>query len=352
MPSKNLFVVIPVHNASRWIEKALDSIFNQTYLNLTVVCVDDHSSDNSLAILNEFKLRHKNLVILQNTSSQNGVSYARNLGIAYAISFSGYVCFLDSDDYISDINCFKRAVDILEKENSDIVFYEFTRFWEKEGQIIKTLQFKENNLSKITLNIKDYKYFWYPTNGLTIDDTFVTDYVHGAVWRSIFKIEIIRQNNIFFDEKMHFAEDQIFMLHYLSKAKNASLIKRSFVMYRGWTKDHIYASNCESQLYLLKKQLDILERNNFYTLKQKRELCAFLKIQTYFAIANEEYRYNKKHANVLMKSYNKQHKIQRLLSLRGFIYKNRLEKNKKKTIFYLMSKFHLFWLISKLYKFK
>lgn len=50
-------VVIPVYNAEKYLREALDSIINQTYINLEIVCVDDGSTDSSFQILEEYKIR-------------------------------------------------------------------------------------------------------------------------------------------------------------------------------------------------------------------------------------------------------------------------------------------------------
>lgn len=83
----------------------------------------------------------------------------------------------------------------MELDESDICFYEFTRFWEKE-QTIKTLEFREISFNRMLLNCRDIKYFWYPTQGKTIGNFFITEYIHGAVWRSVFKLSIIKENNL------------------------------------------------------------------------------------------------------------------------------------------------------------
>lgn len=48
-------VIVPVYNASRYLERSLGSIVNQTYKNLEIICVNDGSTDNSLEVLEKFK---------------------------------------------------------------------------------------------------------------------------------------------------------------------------------------------------------------------------------------------------------------------------------------------------------
>ena len=49
-------IIIPVYNAEKYLEKCLDSVVNQTYKNLEIICVNDGSKDNSLNILKKYSL--------------------------------------------------------------------------------------------------------------------------------------------------------------------------------------------------------------------------------------------------------------------------------------------------------
>ena len=49
-------VIVPVYNVEKYLSKCLDSIINQTYKNLEIICVDDGSTDSSSKILEEYKL--------------------------------------------------------------------------------------------------------------------------------------------------------------------------------------------------------------------------------------------------------------------------------------------------------
>ena len=47
-------VIIPVYNAENYLKECLNSICNQTYKNLEIICINDGSIDDSLQILEEF----------------------------------------------------------------------------------------------------------------------------------------------------------------------------------------------------------------------------------------------------------------------------------------------------------
>ena len=47
-------VIIPIYNVENYLEECLDSIINQTFTDLEIICINDGSTDNSLAILEKY----------------------------------------------------------------------------------------------------------------------------------------------------------------------------------------------------------------------------------------------------------------------------------------------------------
>ena len=89
-------VVIPVYNAEKYIERCVNSVLGQNDVELEVICVDDGSTDNSLAILREYEENYKNVHVLTQKNQYAGI--ARNLGLS--IAKGEYIHFLDADDYV------------------------------------------------------------------------------------------------------------------------------------------------------------------------------------------------------------------------------------------------------------
>jgi glycosyltransferase involved in cell wall biosynthesis len=89
-------IIIPVYNASSYIQRCLDSCLAQTCPDFEVICVDDGSTDGSGAILDEYAELHQSIKVFHQPNA--GVVAARNKAIAEA---SGEFCyFLDSDDWL------------------------------------------------------------------------------------------------------------------------------------------------------------------------------------------------------------------------------------------------------------
>jgi glycosyltransferase involved in cell wall biosynthesis len=90
----SISIVIPFHNGSRWIERALESVQNQTVQPNEIIVVNDGSSEDESKFLISIQQRFNFRIINQENSGQ---SAARNLGVAEATS--DYICLLDQDDY-------------------------------------------------------------------------------------------------------------------------------------------------------------------------------------------------------------------------------------------------------------
>ena len=110
-------VIIPVYNVEKYLPECLDSVLNQTYKNLEIICVNDCSPDNCDKILASYAAKDSRIKIINNKKN-GGYSAARNTGLSEA---SGkYVYFIDSDDWI-DSSYIEELVQKLEEKNVDIV---------------------------------------------------------------------------------------------------------------------------------------------------------------------------------------------------------------------------------------
>ena len=96
---------MPVYNASKYLDRSINSVLNQTYDNLEIIIVDDSSTDNSKDIIKKYASTDNRIRPIYSEINQ-GVSKARNIGLNI---FSGdYVFFMDADDYIT-----KDAIEIM-----------------------------------------------------------------------------------------------------------------------------------------------------------------------------------------------------------------------------------------------
>ena len=88
-------IIIPVYNKGEHLNQCIHSVLNQNYQNLEIIVIDDHSNDNSLDKLSQFKDSRLSIYKLKKNSGSN---FCRNLGLSYAQG--DFLLFLDADDYI------------------------------------------------------------------------------------------------------------------------------------------------------------------------------------------------------------------------------------------------------------
>ena len=117
-------VIVPVYNVEKWLNMCVDSILAQSYKNLEVILVNDGSTDKSKDICDSYSKKDNRVRVLNIKNS--GQSVARNNGLKKATG--DYILFVDSDDYISDNNIFKKFVKILEESNYDFIYTSYCRF--------------------------------------------------------------------------------------------------------------------------------------------------------------------------------------------------------------------------------
>lgn len=119
-------IIIPVYNVESYLQKCMDSVLDQTYPNFEIICINDGSTDTSLALLNAYKLTDSRINIIN--QANQGLSAARNTGINAANG--EYLVFLDSDDWIE-----KDTLEILAAKQSgeDMICFNGKLFYEQAG---------------------------------------------------------------------------------------------------------------------------------------------------------------------------------------------------------------------------
>ena len=124
-------IIVPIYNSEKYLKQCLDSLLQQSYTNIEIICIDDGSKDCSSEIVEEY-MRYDNRVKLIKQENA-GVSRTRNNGINYAQG--EYIMFVDSDDWI-DLNTCETALNSIIINDADTVMWSYVS--EREGgRIIK-----------------------------------------------------------------------------------------------------------------------------------------------------------------------------------------------------------------------
>lgn len=191
-------IIVPVYNASEKIARCVESLRNQTLLDIEVILIDDGSSDDSFSVCKKMAETDSRVFVYHQENA--GVSAARNTGIEKATG--DWLMFVDADDWIA----LNTVHDMLEKvvtHGADVGVYSFLN---------------EFSDSCFPLAID---------NGTFSPAEIITGYRPGknydailcSVCNKIYRREIIDANRIRFETGIKFGEDFIFNSYVLSRAQ-------------------------------------------------------------------------------------------------------------------------------------
>lgn len=90
-------VIVPVYKVEQYLDRCVSSLVNQIYTNIEIILVDDGSPDNSPAICDGWSEKDSRIKVIHKPNG--GLSDARNCAVK--VSSGEFICFVDSDDYVS-----------------------------------------------------------------------------------------------------------------------------------------------------------------------------------------------------------------------------------------------------------
>ena len=204
MPS--LSIIIPVYQAKEYIEKCIKSILEQSFPDFELLLVDDGSKDGSGIICKNFAKKDERVKYIR--QENQGVSSARNTGLDHA---SGeYITFVDADDWMEE-HAFQEYMDAMKESNADILWHGFMKDIWRDGK--KTSSTKGQPETEGVFLKKAMKKYILEQNGE----------IAVNVFSYLFKKELL--DDIRFNIKMPYAEDTVFIMQALTKARQYCLQK-------------------------------------------------------------------------------------------------------------------------------
>ncbi len=183
-----LSIIIPVYNLEDYIGRCLDSCLAQTVQGgYEIICVNDGSKDNSLSVLREYESKYPCIRVIDKPNG--GVSSARNAGICAAKG--EYIWFIDGDDWIADGSC-ELIESILNgaEITPDCLLFSYKL----------TSSYKNKSVAGETYDVEILGQY----------GDFKGSYSSSSCCRWI-RRDIICENSIFFDERMKYSEDTLFL---------------------------------------------------------------------------------------------------------------------------------------------
>ena len=182
--NEKISVIIPVYNVEPYLERCLDSVINNTYRNLEIICVDDGSPDNCGAILDRYAQMDERFVVIH--KENGGVSSARNRGME--IATGEYIAFIDPDDWVHP-QYFEILMHCQQSTVSDLVICGFTKTKEMAA-------YRAHNLTEIVSTM------------LNLEGIYRNRGARSYVWGKLYRKKLVAESC--FVEGVRIAEDAAF----------------------------------------------------------------------------------------------------------------------------------------------
>lgn len=113
-------IALPVYNVEKYLDRCIESLVNQTYKNLEIILIDDRSPDGSGRVCDEWAKRDPRIKVIHKEVNE-GQGIARN--DAMKMSAGKYICFIDSDDYLSSDAAIGNLVQAAESVGAEVTVF-------------------------------------------------------------------------------------------------------------------------------------------------------------------------------------------------------------------------------------
>ncbi len=310
-------VIIPIYNTEKYLEDCINSVINQSYTDIEIILVNDGSTDSSLDICNDYKLKDDRIKIVNKTNG--GLSDARNYGIQNA---SGdFLFFLDSDDWLK-LDALEILYNEITSSNTDMVVFNFMRCADKNSPI---------DYNDLKLPVGKY------TNIQTLSMFENASVVLSIAWSKLYKKELFKDIKF---PKGKINEDE-FVAHYIIElCENVSIISDELLYYRttpGSIMQNIKGEKLFDVIIAYVDRIKLLDKYNLEKAKTV-QLNIFYKVFAYrYALLSMGNKREKQLANEMYELF---------LQLKSDILKYTPPKNlKEKIVWVLINKYPKFYVV-------
>ena len=245
-------IIIPCYNVAKYLPRCLNSVINQTFKSIEIICINDGSTDETLEVLEKYAKKDKRIKIIN--KKNGGLSSARNAGICEARG--SFISFIDSDDWI-DITTIEKATTKM-SGNVDLVCY---------GAELVNEGLDENNLN-IVIGSQYHKIKIIGEKIASSDNILKSTY---TVWNKLFKKSILNKFGIKFAEGLLF-EDNDYSIMYMVHCRNITYLDEylyHYVQRPNSIMERLRAGSCDKtsdnlyifdNLYKHLEKFDLLEK--------------------------------------------------------------------------------------------
>lgn len=202
-------VIVPIYNVDDYLKRGINSILSQSFQDFEVILVDDGSSDSSGKICDDYSTSDRRIRVIHKVNG--GVSSARNAGLSIALG--EWVYFMDPDDELME-DAFLSLVDGV-NDDVDVVMGGFDEI-DTEGKIVRSMKVQTGE-KKYLSKYESLKPIFSPYS----DDYSPNAYL-GYTWIRLFRMKVIKDFELCFDESISNREAGLFTVAFLCVSRGTT----------------------------------------------------------------------------------------------------------------------------------
>lgn len=269
-------LIIPVYNVEQYLTDCLQSVCDQTYPSIEVICINDGSTDGSPEILEKFKSRMGTKLRIINKKNE-GLGPARNTGIEASTGY--YVYFLDSDDTLAP-NALQSVYDVMSSQ------VDFVAHGVKVVALDEQL---ENEVSSNKAWIDSVR----KQNGVYQLRSSPKAELVSVAWNKLYKLGLLLGRKIYFPNLLH--EDEVFFWRHIVHCSKYFYLDQDLYCYRR-RQSSIMGTRLQSlrSLDAIKIHIEIYKLIKDHSLKEKYgwaiDQLFIDSVSWFMSIVNPEYR--------------------------------------------------------------
>lgn len=205
-------IVMPIFNASKFLKQSLGGLVQQTLKDIEIICVNDGSTDDSLALIKEYAFQDERIKIIDKENS----GYGNTMNEGIRIATGEYIGILEPDDF-ADFEMYKCLYSVAKKYNADVVKSNYYEYSQKENndtffEVLKGLEY--DTVSSAHQNEKII-------------------FMRPCIWSAIYKRSLLLDNHILFNETPGASyQDTAFAFKIWVCAQRVIFVKEAYLHYR------------------------------------------------------------------------------------------------------------------------
>lgn len=264
--NNKISIIIPVYNVENYIERCIDSLISQSYINLEIILVDDGSTDKSGEICDRYAVVDNRIKVIHIKNSGRGE--ARNIGLSQANG--QYIGFVDSDDWVEK-DLYKYMIENIEETKADI-------------SICAYYECLDDIKNKKMLYEKSFVCTGKEALHYTMSNVIGVYWFNIAIWNKLYKKAVVE--NIRFRGREY--EDIMYNAEVIYGARNVSYINKCLYNYRlsrtgSIITEGFQRKTIEFEMKFKEERVEFFKRNNEIKLARDAEAVVIHDKLLYYA---------------------------------------------------------------------